>query len=248
MISTKQSMSQGLQSCLEPHILKPSKSEQGENPCSKIETNCESNKNRWNFLEALTKTSPNFKQLDNNSKLVYVHPLLKRSSSSMSTQSLEMCTESLMSETGSNVFLTMDEFSYLISEKKNSSTTKQPESHVFSKKVKRSNTFPPPLTSRYGSNGVQMQAHREEGRLVIKALSSCRRSFEVERENGRLTLSLLKKDDHDNGEEVEGEKEDHFNGLRGEKVGCNIRGGEWGNSRCNGDGRLPRVPFCVAIS
>nr|AFK46160.1 unknown [Lotus japonicus] len=53
----------------------------------------------WSFLQALTKpTSSNCNKEEDDK--VYVHPTVKRSSSLLSEKSLEMCTESLGSETG----------------------------------------------------------------------------------------------------------------------------------------------------
>ncbi|KAI3460875.1 hypothetical protein Pfo_017538 [Paulownia fortunei] len=299
-MSSNSSVCQGLQSCLEPVIFEPRvlmpqflpsnpdlsfswSQKQSVNPGAEKQKTCESNRNGekstggWNFIQALTNISYNCRQLTDDSEQVYVHPLAKRSTSSLSTRSLEICTESLGSETGSNIDSSVDEFSYLVLERQSSSRTRE-----FCRKIKYISSFPPPLTSISGSDGVKVQTHREGGRLLIQAFtfSSCRTYFKAERENGRLRLSLLEDDyrdsDHelaDNEEEVEVENIDEaekdcdesgneadFNGcLWGEnlkedggKVGCKIGGGEWPSSRCNGDGsgskRLPSLPFCVAIS
>ncbi|KAI3449629.1 hypothetical protein Pfo_006294 [Paulownia fortunei] len=291
---TTSSVCQGLQSCLEPllfeprvlmHQLAPSKpglsfpgpQKQTEIPRAEnskncpIEKMCESNRNgeesvgSCNFMQSLTNTSYNCRQLTDEPEQVYVHPLVKRSTSSLSTRSLEMCTESLGSETGSGIDSSIDGFSYHVSERQSSGRIKQPKTRELAKKVKHISSFPPPLTSISGSDGVQVQTHREGGRLVIKAFSfsSCSTYFQTERENGRLRLSLLKDGYRDGDQELveneeEGEEENgnesekdcdesddetDFNGLfwgenlrdDGGKVGCKIGGGEWSSSRCNGD-------------
>ncbi|KAL3827930.1 hypothetical protein ACJIZ3_016732 [Penstemon smallii] len=176
-----------------------------------------------------------------------------------------MCTESLGSETGNGIDSNVDEFSYLFLEKQSSLTKKQPKTRQNFKKVKHSSSFPPPLTSISSSDGVQVQTHREGGRLVIKAFnsSSCGSYFQTERKNGRLKLSLPKESyldsEHEEQVEIEVEKEvvdevekscdeieneDDFNGYflgeknlieDGGKIGCKIGNGEWSSNRCNGD-------------
>lgn len=56
----------------------------------------------WSFIQALSNTSLSFKEVLDTDK-VYVHPLVKRSSSMLSAKSLEMCTESLGSESGTGI-------------------------------------------------------------------------------------------------------------------------------------------------
>ncbi|KAL0435747.1 UNVERIFIED_CONTAM: protein FANTASTIC FOUR 2 [Sesamum radiatum] len=228
--------------------------------CEKTDRNGqESTPTTWDF----TNTSYNCRQSTDKTEQVYVHPLFKRSTSSLSTTSLEMCTESLGSETGNCI----DSFSHHVLD--NNQISSRTKTRQLPKKVKHSSSFPPPLTSISGNDGVQVQTHREGGRLVIKAFSfsSCSTYFRTQRENGRLRLSLLR-DEHELGEKDEEEEEDNeevvddeagkdcdesndeedFNGrLWGE----NLK--EWSSSRCNGDRissrkRLPSLPYCVAIS
>ncbi|KAL8029033.1 hypothetical protein ABFS82_14G198800 [Erythranthe guttata] len=200
----------------------------------------------WDFLQAPEKSMTN--------DTVYVHPLTK-SYSWMSTRSLEMCTETLGSETGTHI---MDEITYLAMEKRSSCGSEQPTTKTC-KKIKHVTSFPPPLTSIVGRRGVEMRARREEGRLVIEAVasSSSRSCFTAERENGRLRLSLVKDECNNLGFEKE-EKEvevEVVNKCRedGLRVGRRIGGGEWPSSRCSGDGsgcrnNLSSLPFYVAIS
>ncbi|KAK6120087.1 hypothetical protein DH2020_046217 [Rehmannia glutinosa] len=262
-MSSNSSVCKGLQSCLDPLILEhrvlthssflPSSRKQSESYYAEnqkkescdIGENCEPNKNgekSWNFLQAITNISYNSEQ-------VYVHPLVKGSTFSMSPRSLEMCTESLGSENGSNFYSSFDEISYLVLEKQSCARKTKEKCE----KIKHNNGFPPPLTSISGNNGVKMQRNYEGGRLVIKAVvdsSSCGTYFKAERENGRLRLSLQKENDENIGEAGRdcGET-DVKRCLWAEKV--KIKGGDWSSSsRCNGDGskRLPSLPFCVAIS
>ncbi|KAL7084191.1 hypothetical protein ACP275_14G209800 [Erythranthe tilingii] len=273
MVSSNSSLLfQGLQkSCLAPlilepsvstHQLAPSKQDLVVLPLSKKQSEtelCENqkhwpptgNKNgSWDFLQAPKKTSSySCKPATNDT--VYVHPLTK-SCSWMSTRSLEMCTETLGSETGTHI---MDESTYLaIMEKRSSCGSEQPTKTC--KKIKHVTSFPPPLTSIVGGGGgVEMRARREEGRLVIEAVASSSRScFKAERENGRLRLSLVKDECNYCGfEKEEKEVEVEVENKRredGRRVGRRIGGGEWPSSRCSGDGRnnLSSLPFYVAIS
>ncbi|KAI3682712.1 hypothetical protein L1987_82896 [Smallanthus sonchifolius] len=142
------------------------------------------------FLKVLE--NPGSKNLEGNDD-VYVHPMVKRSASALSTKSLEMCTESLGSETGSE---SGDEFCVIsLEERERLRGIQKSKCRNFDRKVRR-NDFPPPLTSISGSHGaaVKVMQHREGGRLVIKAVSysNCATHFQAERTNGRLKLSLLR--------------------------------------------------------
>ncbi|XWS31588.1 hypothetical protein CRYUN_Cryun23aG0089100 [Craigia yunnanensis] len=142
----------------------------------------------WSFLQSLA----NAKDSTEHDK-VYVHPLVKSSASALSEKSLEMCTESLGSETGSEVSESSDDISLLSLETVVCNPSKPRESLV-TRKMSRSSSFPPPLTSISGSNGVQVKSHREGGRLVLQAVTipPCHSYFHSERSEGRLKLSLLK--------------------------------------------------------
>ncbi|OMO77706.1 hypothetical protein CCACVL1_14862 [Corchorus capsularis] len=148
----------------------------------------------WSFLQSLTtataNATANAKESTEHDK-VYVHPLVKRSASMLNAKSLEMCTESLGSETGSEVSESHDDIS-LETLVCNSPT--KPRESLMIRKMTRSSSFPPPLTSISGSNGVQVKSHREGGRLLLQAVSipPCQSYFHAERSEGRLRLSLLK--------------------------------------------------------
>lgn len=184
-----------------------------------------------------------------------------------------MCTESLGSETGSSVIDSEDMNELCCNEKQKPKGGGGGES---CKKVKKESKFPPPLSSISASEGgVQVQTHREGGRLVIKAYSfpiSSSPCFQAERKNGRLRLSLVRDDDgdellgcceNDGKEEEEVDDDGFWEGKKKKKIGgCRVgRGKEWPrrsrsrwcNGHDNGGGsgggkRVPSLPFCVAIS
>ncbi|XP_076899996.1 protein FANTASTIC FOUR 2-like [Bidens hawaiensis] len=189
----------GLKSCLEPRLTEPtvltpkmpSKSTQFQQKPNNNET---VNKNNmfgfFNVLENQSSTHVKHEE-------VYVHPMVKRSASTLSTRSLEMCTESLGTETGSDVSESSDEVNK--EEKERFSGLRRSKTQIFDRKILSHSrggcSFPPPLTSISGSDGtVKVRPHREGGRLVIKAVSvsDCGTKFETERANGRLSLCLLR--------------------------------------------------------
>ncbi|KAE8696957.1 Mitochondrial Rho GTPase [Hibiscus syriacus] len=151
----------------------------------------------WSFLQSLADANDSISTRNDNG---YEHPLVKRSVSMLSERSLEMCTESLGSETGSEVSESVTDIS-LLSKPRECSTRKKP-SHV--------NSFPPPLTSISGFNGVEVKSYREGGRLVLQAetTSPCNSYFHMERSEGRLRLSLFKDDDVSKDDEEEENWED----------------------------------------
>ncbi|XP_038887627.1 protein FANTASTIC FOUR 3-like isoform X2 [Benincasa hispida] len=162
----------------------------------------------WSFLESLSNGHQENK--------VYVH----HSSTKLSKKSLEMCTESLGSESGSDMgendisLLTLEvddsrRYSTLLTQKK---------------AIRKYITFPPPLTSISGSTGVRVKSYREDGRLVLKAMvcsTSPSSYFQAERSHGRLKLQLVKHIEkrvkEEDGEEVE--EELNFVDDDGEEMG-----------------------------
>ncbi|CAI9107844.1 OLC1v1007314C1 [Oldenlandia corymbosa var. corymbosa] len=220
---------QGLQSCLEPKLAEPLiliqnlaspqistvlPSSSTINPWPQMpnvsppQHDNDDNNNYYTFLDSKhqkTKENGSFwssitsqnskKPAHSESDKLYVHPLVKRSSSTLSTKSLEMCTESLGSETGSSIGESIDDLPSGPLPERFGSLGRQ-------KKIYRSAaSYPPPLTSISGSEGVQMRPHREGGRLVLKAFSVTSSSphFKTERSNGRLKLSLLRKEEEEEG-------------------------------------------------
>ncbi|KAL3725587.1 hypothetical protein ACJRO7_030593 [Eucalyptus globulus] len=211
------SVCQGLQSCLEPGLveprvlklkLAPRRPSAGSDAAAKMKTAMAQPGTEamdWCFLQAF---APAEEKSKGEQAAVYVHPLLKCSSSFLSDQSLEMCTESLGSETGSDVG---DGEAPLISPRGGRDYC--PAIRPARKKLSQSGSFPPPLTSVGGSMGLQVRSCREGGRLVVEAVavSSCHSFFHVERSHGRLRVRFLEESDGpetEAEEEGEGEEED----------------------------------------
>ncbi|XWS52786.1 hypothetical protein CRYUN_Cryun11dG0102200 [Craigia yunnanensis] len=144
----------------------------------------------------------------------YIHPLVKRSASSISEKSLEICTESLGSETGSDGFS-----SYPPSETGDMEEDKEEDQEVQQQKQERAvaeltsfdeeprivkhnyevgkksphRSFPPPIPSlsRKDGTSVLMKTHRDNGRLVLEAVSvPSQKNFIAQRQDGRLVLTF----------------------------------------------------------
>ncbi|XP_054808798.1 protein FANTASTIC FOUR 1-like [Prosopis cineraria] len=229
------SVCQGFQSCMEPWLIEPqilrlkltppgslSLPEAQENSSTKDEISTKMDKNAdmggWSFLLSLKKTE------DPQAQKVYVHPAVKHSSSMLTGKSLEMCTESLGCETGSdNASDNMDEFAFLSSENSTACFSRHVSEacrsdSVSSSRMKRSRSFPPPLTSLTDLGGVQVRPHREDGRLILEAVAtpSVQPCFQAQRINGRLTLTMFQtflsddevSDDEAAADDDEGEEEE----------------------------------------
>ncbi|XP_072992725.1 uncharacterized protein [Typha latifolia] len=142
----------------------------------------------------------------------YVHPLLRRSLSLLSQKSLEICTESLGSETGSDDF--SDDMSYCLPEKVAVETevvtigavscyreVRQDRKelvavnyHCSASRRSPQRSFPPPLPSISRRDGpcFQMRPHRRDGRLVVEAISVPSHNYlHARRQDGRLCLSFV---------------------------------------------------------
>lgn len=133
----------------------------------------------WSFLQSLSNSS----QLPEVSK-----PF---SSPRLNERSLELCTENLGNETGSDT----SESSILESiDEKPSRQHQQNIKQILSAKKANSRTFPPPLTTIRSSNSYQARPHREDGRLIIKVVEapSIGTCFEAHRAHGRLQLKFTK--------------------------------------------------------
>ncbi|XP_018485669.1 protein FANTASTIC FOUR 2-like [Raphanus sativus] len=187
----------------------------------------------------------------------YVHPTEKRSVSKLNEKSLEMCTESLGAETGSE---SGDELSLLALEAtaisrahslspkpKPQEEEKDTDFHAKRSTMSRSKSFPPPIKfvkeSRY--NRI-VRSLGEDGRVVVQAIrvSSPPRNFVAEREEGRLRLCLSTESSllRHNHEEVEEETEEgmaeenseNLEGKNGNKKISRL------SSRCKENGREPQ--------
>ncbi|KAJ0533449.1 putative The fantastic four family protein [Helianthus annuus] len=113
--------------------------------------------------------------------------LYNQKSLKLGQKSLELCTESLGSETGSEMSDNDTIFSVP------TSVTKSRRDRMESKKV-LPRSLPPPLMTMSGSKLFQVRPHREGGRLVIEATetnlgNACLRA---ERSDGRLRLTCWK--------------------------------------------------------
>ncbi|GAU14884.1 hypothetical protein TSUD_46770 [Trifolium subterraneum] len=143
----------------------------------------------WNFLDVLSNISQNTSKKETTT--AYVHPQQKRSSFVLCPKSLELCTENLGSESGTDIV----ENDMLLSSLGAMEEQRQPCRQVFAttKKVKTQN-FPPPLTTIRGSKSLRVRPHREDGKLVIEVtkVPSSTSCFQADRSNGRLRLCFLK--------------------------------------------------------
>ncbi|CAN6812040.1 unnamed protein product [Brassica oleracea] len=154
----------------------------------------------------------------------YVHPLVKRASS-LSEKSLEICTESLGSETGCEGFS-----SYASSETGEAeenlvlevTVTKEEEETEFVVEVEQEQvtvpnqtscmelprgSFPPPIRSLSSQTGsaLHMKTRRDNGRLVLEAVSMpSHNNFSAKRQDGRLLLTFAEIDNkEDETDEVQ---------------------------------------------
>ncbi|KAL5541625.1 hypothetical protein UlMin_009335 [Ulmus minor] len=144
----------------------------------------------WSFLQALSNGSSQGPKVERED--TYVHPLVKRSSSKLNEASLRLCTENLGNETGTDIADSgIFPNSYESEEKSRLPAMERQTKRQIEAKPR---DFPPPLTTISGSESLQVRPHREDGRLVIKAVKApLRRSyFQAERSNGRLRLCLLR--------------------------------------------------------
>ncbi|KAI3701861.1 hypothetical protein L6452_27278 [Arctium lappa] len=152
----------------------------------------------WTFLQSqkpMEDFDTNTSYLDHNNQY----------SLKLSQKSLELCTESLGSESGSDASENNDAiFAFPAASVKRGRREQAGES----KKVS-SRSFPPPLTTMSGSKPFQVRPHREGGRLIIEAMETSLGSstccLRAERSHGRLRLTCWKSEEGDcdtkNGEE-----------------------------------------------
>ncbi|XP_010521625.1 PREDICTED: protein FAF-like, chloroplastic [Tarenaya hassleriana] len=173
----------------------------------------------------------------------YVHPLVRRSKSSLSERSLEICTESLGSETGSEGFswYNLSEKSEEVLEEKDDvgnfqGLQKEPEKQEFrawkqeepvmaakssclGDKKSTQRSFPPPIQSLSRQDGAStyMRTRRDNGRLVLEAVEiPSKDNFCAQRQDGRLVLTFAKANQNvDKTEEItdEMEQEKEENGF-----------------------------------
>ncbi|OIW06746.1 hypothetical protein TanjilG_11471 [Lupinus angustifolius] len=215
--------------------------------------------NSWSFIQSLSNICNKTK--DTEGENVYVHPTIKRSPSMLSSKSLEMCTENLGCETGSNsISLFSSQFSSCFIEDTNAplEVIVNINSNSVSKRLnhnKGSKNIPPPLTSLVDFGGVQVRPRREYGRLILEAVtsSSPQHYFEAERSNGKLSLRLFGSfdDEVDYDAEEEACDEEYIENEEDEieitKFGRPSRCKESGNRDIFGDGyfELASLSLCL---
>ncbi|PHU03578.1 Protein FANTASTIC FOUR 2 [Capsicum chinense] len=159
----------------------------------------------WGSILSSSKNDDSCNKLTPTSP--YVHPLVKRSTSSLSEKSLEICTESLGSETGSDCFTSspnseredsdddinnhhhyhhqQQQFSFV------SETSEDCRVYNYSKRLLSScRSFPPSLPS------IHMQSRRKNGRLILEApYASPKNSLHAQRLDGHLLLTFINQND-----------------------------------------------------
>ncbi|XP_054787891.1 protein FANTASTIC FOUR 3-like [Prosopis cineraria] len=164
----------------------------------------------WSFLQALSNVSYVSKESSTDKESVYVHPQAKRSSTSMSQKSLELCTEKLGNETGSDIVENNGHQMDLLCSSPTTRKQAIPRQGCLGERKTRTQNFPPPLTTMRGSESLQLRTHREDGRLVVQAIRvppspSC---FQAERSHGRLRLWFLKNHSKVDPEEMQASNDD----------------------------------------
>ncbi|KAG8373045.1 hypothetical protein BUALT_Bualt12G0130000 [Buddleja alternifolia] len=127
--------------------------------------------------------------------------------SRLSAQSLEICTENLGSESGSDIaagsitggdFSSSPSFDSSNPIEKSKDETKSSRNPNSTSSRRRFDNFPPPLTTMSGSSSLQVRRRRDGGRLIIDTVEapqprdSC---FQAERSDGRLRLCYLTSSD-----------------------------------------------------
>ncbi|KAL6907530.1 hypothetical protein ACP4OV_002569 [Aristida adscensionis] len=148
----------------------------------------------WNMIQA-QKPPAAPRQQQQQQPAPYVHPLVRRSSSLLTQKSLEICTESLGSETGSDGFSDADGATDRSCP--GSDDDEREEAAGDEVAARRAapppRAFPPPLPSlaRRTVGAVQMRQHRRDGRLVVEAVPMPSPTlFRAQRRGGRLLLSF----------------------------------------------------------
>lgn len=121
----------------------------------------------------------------------YVHaaPVRRGSSSLLTQKSLEVCTESLGSETGSDGFSDADRSC----PGSDDDADCEDGANGVAARAAPARTFPPPLPSlaRRTVGSLQMRQHRRDGRLVVEAVPVLSNTlFRAQRRGGRLLLSF----------------------------------------------------------
>lgn len=189
-VPTPQSIDLAFKTCFFDSNIKTHHQEEKINKTETFQNKPNKNNGGWNFLDALSNNIYQNTWKKETTTTTYVHPQQKRSSLAMSPKSLELCTENLGNESGTDIV----ENDMLLSSMGAMEEQREPCSPVLiaTKKPKIHN-FPPPLTTMRGSESLRVRPHREDGRLVIEVTkvppsTSC---FQADRSHGRLRLCFL---------------------------------------------------------
>ncbi|KAG6432229.1 hypothetical protein SASPL_103803 [Salvia splendens] len=201
----------------------------------------------WGFLQNNSQESSTMISKD----FPYSHPLSKNSK--LSPKSLQLCTENLGSESGSDTF---SDCSSIFSASPPLSPTSDdrraaripPSTDKYCRKI---NNFPPPLTTMSGASSLQVRRRSDGGRLIIDAVEGPFRNsyLHAERSGGSLKLSFAAaaRSGADEAEEEygtveaaeteEGEIEENGNGFESElDVEMNVLERIQRFRRCNSHG------------
>ncbi|CAG7882116.1 unnamed protein product [Brassica rapa] len=240
---------------LKSHFLDSSITPQDNISTTKAASKTES----WSFLEPISNSSSDDK--DKKTSLPpYVHTPSSRRT--LSDESLALCTESLGSETGSDVINDQDLFS-VTSELQTTETRLTTRSSRQDRKRNTVASLPPPLTSMRGLDGIQVKSHRENGRLVMTAMKPLPRDRCLQdRSNGCVRLAILidsndqiETEIKEEGETVEimRDNEEEIQQYEEEEVELMVIKNTQRSNRCHeGDlenrGFLNWESFCVATS
>ncbi|XP_021750386.1 protein FANTASTIC FOUR 3-like [Chenopodium quinoa] len=165
----------------------------------------------WSSIEAL----PSKRDAVPKEEVVYVHPLVKRSSFMLSEKSLKMCTESLLNETGtfdmesSDGLFTSTTTTKLTTKTMKGRTTPRQKFDIRKELSLGHGKFPPPLTTIAGTSNICVRPYREDGRLIIEAVSTppIQPCMQAERGDGRLRLSMMMEDINDNDNDNDNEND-----------------------------------------
>ncbi|CAM0872378.1 unnamed protein product [Alopecurus aequalis] len=141
----------------------------------------------WNMIQSQKPAAP----VPAPKQAPYVPAPVRRSSSLLSQKSLEICTESLGSETGSDGFSDADGGTDRSCP--GSDDDGEEGANGLAARAVPPRAFPPPLPSlaRRTVGSLQMRQHRRDGRLVVEAVPVLSNTlFRAQRRGGRLLLSF----------------------------------------------------------
>ncbi|CAD6341037.1 unnamed protein product [Miscanthus lutarioriparius] len=143
----------------------------------------------WNMIQAQKPPPPAAPR--QQAQAPYVHPLVRRSSSLLTQKSLEICTESLGSETGSDGFSDADGSA---TDRSCPGSDDEPGEEEVAPRAAPPRAFPPPLPSlarRKVESTMEMRQERQDGRLLVKVVPVASSTlFRAQRRGGRLLLSF----------------------------------------------------------